>query len=57
MNIHLFGATTNTGRAILRDPFFNKSDINFFAYSRKNTGVNYLELNNPNSFSFKNLDK
>lgn len=57
MNIHLFGATTNTGRAMLRDPFFNKSNINFFAYSRKNTGVNYLELNNPDSFSLKNLDR
>ena len=57
MNIHIFGSTTNTARAMLKDPYLNNSKINFFEYSRKNTGENYLELNNPNSFTLKNLER
>ena len=57
MNIHIFGSTTNTGRAMLKKiHIFNNSKINFFEYSRKNTGKNYLELNNPNTFTQENLE-
>ena len=56
MNIHIFGATTNTGRAMLKDPYLKNNQINCFEYSRKNIGENYLELNNYNSFNLKNLE-